>query len=153
MNLTSQEEMVADQSPKRQATGRGNSLQSYDAARPTVILEILGRLLSSFPERDGTDTGMDSRLRGFLVAVEGVSLPVLLEAERRLLRGTVADIDPRFMPTPPQLARLCDYIRGEFYRRDRPLSAQQPDYEPSLEERERMLERFAALSKKLGEER
>lgn len=96
-----------------------NSLQPISPAsfreKPANVSEttaILSRLLSSFPERESDDGSKLDRLRSYVIALEGYSLPVLEECERRILKAKAPDLDPRFMPTPPQLARLCGDIRA-----------------------------------------
>lgn len=75
---------------------------------------MLGRIFPNFPERDSDEGDKVDRIRGYLIALEGVSLRVLCEAERRILRAEVEGFEPRFMPTPPQLAKLCRTILAEW---------------------------------------
>lgn len=84
---------------------------------------MLGRLLSAFPERDLDEGAQAERLRGYVIACEGLPLSTLIEAERRILRGEVEDINPTFMPTPPELARLCRAIAAEERFRTMPARA------------------------------
>ena len=73
--------------------------------------------MSSFPERESDDGSKLDRLRSYIVALEGFSADVLEDAERMILKAKAPDIDPRFMPTPPQLAKLCTDIRASKLRR------------------------------------
>lgn len=77
-------------------------------------MEILSRLIANFPERDTDEATKVERIRGYVIAVDGVPVDVLREASMRVLRGWVKDMDPRFMPTPPQLARLCAEILDDW---------------------------------------
>lgn len=90
-----------------------NSPQNTNAAKPNEAARMISRLLSSFPERDSDEGDIDARLRAFLIAIEGYSERTLLEAEKRILKGQT-DCDPRFMPTPPQLAKLCGAVSAEM---------------------------------------
>jgi hypothetical protein len=76
------------------------------------MTEMLGRLYSNFPERDVDESERIARIRGYCIALEGVPAAALGEAERRILRGE-ADFNPTFMPTPPELAKLCRAIAAE----------------------------------------
>lgn len=96
--------------------------------------EILGRLLANFPERDATEDSKRDRLRGYLVAIEGVTLPALLAAEKRIYRGEVAGLNPTWMPTPPELAILVRAIEAEeraaIVKREPPPSLERFDAAP-----------------------
>lgn len=145
------EDDMTDQPSNRPPASHSTSLQAYESATSEEALRIVGRILSLFPERDEQDaTVKASRLRGYVVAVDGFSVDVLLDAERRILRGTVADVDPRFMPTPPQLSRLCDHIRGEHYRSRAPKVEPVPVAEPGEEESRRMAALALRLSRELA---
>jgi hypothetical protein len=113
----------------------------------TIVL--LSRLLSAFPERNADEaTGVD-RLRGYTVAVERFPVVVLREAAHRLLRGEIDTIDPRFMPTPPQLARLCNAILAENYpMQPHPMRLEKFDAPANPE----MVKRLAALVQSLAAE-
>lgn len=104
------------------------SRQRPASAKASTTAEVLSRLLSPFPERDGDDEGKLDRFRAYMIAVEDFPGEVLVEAERRILKGEAGEIDPRFAPTPPQLARLCRALVAE-----RRASAPRPDPVASLE--------------------
>lgn len=75
-------------------------------------MDILSRLLDSFPERDVSDDAKLNRLRAFVIAVEGLPSAVLEEAERRIYRDE-AGSERGLMLSPPELARLCRAIVAE----------------------------------------
>jgi hypothetical protein len=81
-------------------------------ASMSEMTEMLGRLYSNFPERDVDESERIARIRGYCIAIDGVSVAALREAERRILRGE-AGFNPTFMPTPPELALLCRSIQAE----------------------------------------
>lgn len=76
-------------------------------------MDLLARLFAAFPERDSAIPNQAEKLRAYLVATDGVSLPVMQEAERRILKAE-AGCDPRFLPSPPELAALCRNIWAEW---------------------------------------
>lgn len=127
-------------------TSLGNSANS--SANVSDTTAILSRLLSSFPERDSDDDSKIDRIRCYLIALEGYSLDELEEVERQILKAKVLGFDLRFMPTPPQMAKLCNDIRAFRYREAHPPTLPQEQvYEPP---NPRMIERFERLSKELG---
>lgn len=75
--------------------------------RPASSDEIADRLqvvLAQFPAQASGDS--DLRMQGYLFALAGVGVDALETAIRAILRGET-DCDPRFMPTAPQMARVC----------------------------------------------
>lgn len=67
----------------------------------------LFRLLAAFPQRAGeASVSIDLRVDGYMTAVSDMPAWALRKAVDDVLGGRVADLDQRFAPTPPQLARL-----------------------------------------------
>ena len=76
-----------------------------------------------------------------MIAIENREADVLTEVSRRILCGTAKLngelINPTYMPTPPQIARLCDEVQHERYTTPRLVYEKPPIPEISDEERER----------------
>lgn len=98
---------------RQQQTLPAHSPTRPEPAKQSAAMDLLARLFSAFPERDSAVPNQAEKLRAYLVAVEGVSLPVLEEAERRILKAE-AGCDPRFLPSPPELAAICRSIIAEW---------------------------------------
>lgn len=122
--------------------------QRLKPATPEQALDRLQVLFAALPtSQAGEDAGL--KLEAYVLALSGFSVEAISEATVSILKGT-AGFDPRFAPTPPQLAQLC---RGhEAARRAELENARrqtEPDTEPDEAERERMAVKLAALSKVL----
>lgn len=132
------------------------SLTSF--LRPATEAEIeqrLAVLFSSLPAQDKGEFAEHIRLRAYHIALGDVSSHVLDVVVRDTIRGAIAEFDPRFVPTPPQLGRVCRErmadLEGERMRADSRLryGGVDPlakfDYTPTAEECDRIDEKLAAF--------
>lgn len=69
--------------------------------------DALRALFRAWPADRGEGTGFAET---YVIAVEGYSLRAIEGAVMRLIRGEVADVDKRFLPTPAQLGNLVAYM-------------------------------------------
>jgi hypothetical protein len=67
----------------------------------------LRALFEAFPTGDRGD-GMGA-LGTYIIAIDGYSLAAIQKAVMRLIRGEVAGVDERFLPTPAQLSKAVRY--------------------------------------------
>lgn len=122
------------------------------------IDKLLAVLFCSLPSQDKGEFGDDVRLQAYNIALEGVSRHVLEAVVHETIRGRIVEFDPRFVPTPPQLARVCRERRADLERermraderltdirmnRSDPLS--RFDYAPTAEEITRIDAKVAAF--------
>lgn len=126
-------------------TSQGTSQKAAQASR------ILARLFACFPESDTTAEAQADRFRGYLIAIETFDVATLEAVAVKIMRGrSTIDgerVNPKFMPTPPQLALLCDEQRRESFVTAKPrLIYERPLEQITDEERERRRQRVAAIS-------
>lgn len=76
------------------------------ADEPTIVGRLKALLANLPTARPGEESG-EVRIAGYVFALKLFSREALDAAIADVLRGADPDIDPRFMPTPPQLARLA----------------------------------------------
>lgn len=79
----------------------------------TTLLDLLGRLMAGLPPRDARDLGPETisqRIGAYVGTLIRYSEPTLLEAYVVIMDGRSPDIDARYLPTPPEIARLCRRI-------------------------------------------
>lgn len=133
-------------------TSHGNS-----PTTPETAARIIGRLFACFPEADLSEETKTERLHGYMTAIEVFEPIVLAEAVTAILQGRALidgeRINPRFMPTPPQLALLCNAIRHERYKRTGPKIAYtrpEPAAELTPEEKQRRALKVQAASRLIG---
>lgn len=69
--------------------------------------EALRALFAAWPSDKGDGTGF---AEAYIIAITGYSLRAIDGAVRRIIRGEVADIDRRFLPSPAQLGNVCAYL-------------------------------------------
>lgn len=114
---------------------------------------VLAKLLAAFPaSASAGETSTDLRMAAYLEAVETMPAWAVDAARLAILRGET-DADPRFAPTPPQLARAA---RAAM----RPMAETAADLDRiamasgvrdvSPEERARVAEGFDVLASELG---
>lgn len=70
----------------------------------------LAMLQAQFPSQDVDKVTAKVRVQGYLMALDGVPAFALDEAIKRVLQRKVPDLEPKFMPTAPQLRGLVDEI-------------------------------------------
>lgn len=80
------------------------------AADPAEVAKCVAILQAQFPVRETSDVSAAARAEGYMLALEGVPLFAMKEAVRRVLKGEVPDISPKFMPTSAQLRDLVNRI-------------------------------------------
>lgn len=68
--------------------------------------DALRALFAAWPSDRGDGTGLTE---AYIIAIQGYSLKAIDAAVRRIIRGEVADVDPRFLPTPAQLGNVVAY--------------------------------------------
>jgi hypothetical protein len=73
--------------------------------------EALQALLSSFPRPDASDPALAAT--AYVFAIDGISAAAVVNAVKRFIRGEVPGHDPRFCPTPAQLAIEARRIEAE----------------------------------------
>lgn len=77
------------------------------------LLDLLGSLMAGLPPRDGRDLGpgaIGQRIGAYLGILRRYSEATLREAYDQVMDGRAAELDARYLPTPPELARLCRKI-------------------------------------------
>lgn len=94
-------------------TLQGISQKAAQASR------ILARLFACFPEGDTSAEAQADRFRGYLIAIETFDVATLEVVAVKIMRGRATidgeRVNPKFMPTPPQLALLCEEHRHEVF--------------------------------------
>ncbi len=78
------------------------------------MTKILAFLSAPFPEAETDEATKLAKLRAYLIALEPYSVAVMEEAVRRVFTNK-SGFDARFMPTPPQMAKLCDDVRADYH--------------------------------------
>jgi hypothetical protein len=68
--------------------------------------ELLRQLLGVLPAPPGGGK-RGERIAAYRVALDGVSRDAVQGVCRSILRGEISELNPAFMPTPPELARAC----------------------------------------------
>lgn len=128
------------------------------SAKPSETLKVLSRLLDGFPERDVSDDAKLNRLRAYVIAVDGIPVDVISEAERRIYRNE-AGLERDMMPTPPALAKLCRQIvaeeKAKALPKAQPLSLAKFEAPPSpamVEKFERVIGEFTKVADIEGHE-
>jgi len=120
-----------------------------------VIDEAVRLVLNPFGGRAG---GEEPKVKAYLIALDGFPARAIEAAVRDVLQGRAEGVDPRFPPTPPQLARLCrahrDRMADELGRRrgefQRALPPPREDREPTPGERARVSAGLRDLADALG---
>ncbi len=116
--------------------------------------EALQALLSSFPRPDASDPALAAT--AYVFAIDGISAPAVVECVKRFIRGEVVGQDPRFCPTPAQIAQEARRIEARIAWDARratiapPASTgvALPDF--SQEHRDMMAAKFRALSDRMS---
>lgn len=75
-------------------------------ASKAQIGERMKVLFASLAAQEKADSE-DLRVRAYLYALDGVKMAVLDVVVKRVLQGRYDHLDAAFVPTPPQLSRLC----------------------------------------------
>ncbi len=134
-------------------TSRGNS-----PTTPETAARILGRLFACFPEADLSEETKTERLHGYMTAIEIFEPSVLAEAVTDILQGRAlidgARVNPRFMPTPPEVALLCQEVQHRRFVRTKPRLAYErlpPVVDFTPEEKERRRLKAEAAKRLIGE--
>lgn len=101
--------------------------------------DALRALFAAWPSDRGDGTGLTE---AYIIAIQGYSLKAIDAAVRRIIRGEVADVDPRFLPTPAQLGNVVAYCE-KLYEPVAPRQALPAPVrpEPTEEERQRVADR------------
>ncbi len=122
-------------------------------------------LFSSLPLQAKGDGAEDLRIGAYHLALDGVSADAFESVVRDIIRGSLSDFDPRFVPTPPQLARVCrDRMADIWARAEQLRRANEPkllgddslakfDYVPTAEQAARIdakIRSFKTRSPKSG---
>ena len=130
-------------------TSRLNSGASNDRA---LAVEI-SRLVAAFPAQGQSAAPAELRMEAYFEALDGIPAWTIGAARVAALRGE-AGCDPRFAPTPPQLALIArerlQRIRDELAVLRRIDSAVPDGDEPTEEERRRVEEGFSGFLVELG---
>lgn len=129
-------------------------LETLIRPAPAAVVDDTVRLmLNSFGGGAGGET---HRVASYMIALDGFSARAITAAVRRVLRGEAEGLDRRFPPTAPQLAALCrdaeSRDRQELALRRTQLERERnpPPREPTPEERARIAEGLAGLSRELA---
>lgn len=102
--------------------------------------DALRALFEAWPSDKGAGTGLTE---AYILAIEGYSLPAIEGAVRRLIRGEVDDVDPRFLPSPAQVGNLTAYME-KLLAPPKPVRAlQSPGDAPKTEESKRRVAELA----------
>lgn len=99
-------------------------------ATKNEAVAVLTMISASFPEAEVDENTRALRLQGYLLALDGFTNAVLKAAAQRVIKGEVSGFDTRFMPTPPQIRRLCDETRAAMYRAEQERQRVRDDPEP-----------------------
>ncbi len=84
----------------------------------------------------------------YLIAVEGYSVNAIHKAVKRLIRGEVAGVDMRFLPTPAQVSAAVRYCEDLIAPVSPRMALPAPDQvEPTDDERQRVADRVRAWVK------
>lgn len=113
---------------------------------------VLAKLFAAFPALASGETSTDLRIAAYMEAVESIPAWAVAQARDAVIRGETV-CDPRFAPTPPQLARLArDAMRpvAEDAADLGRLAIAAADTEPATDERERVAAGFDDLLHDLG---
>lgn len=101
------------------------------------LAEISGALqvlFDALPFQRGA--GSDNATAAYVEALNGMTLDGIHAGVRKFLRGECSDVSPRFVPTPPELARI---VRGAVVPSRIPEERRIAPYRPSTAgERDRM---------------
>ena len=96
--------------------------------------DALRALFAAWPSDKGAGTGLTE---AYILAIEGYSLPAIEGAVRRLIRGEVDDVDPRFLPSPAQVGNLTAYMEKLLAPPNPVKALQSPGDSPKSEESKR----------------
>jgi DNA polymerase III gamma/tau subunit len=116
----------------------------------------LALLSSGFPEAEVSPEERKVRAAAYMMALSGQPHSVVNEVVRDAVRGKVANLDMRFMPSSAQLAAVCrdraDSLERQRERIRERLTPRIEKQDPELsnEARARMAARLEALSSTLG---
>jgi hypothetical protein len=83
--------------------------KTLEPAGEEIIANRLGPLIAAFPARDGGGA-IDLRMQCYVMALAPYSVETLSQATMLVIEGLAADVDPTWMPSPAELARLCRTI-------------------------------------------
>jgi hypothetical protein len=106
-----------------------SSKQLPTTSNKIEIARQLAKLLSAFPTQD-TGQAANLRIDAYFEAIDGSPTWAVEHAVRRILSGSITELDGRFAPTPPQLATVVRNLVSpvnpfEDPRRARPMAAEQ----------------------------
>lgn len=126
---------------------------SCGAGNDKALAVELAKLLTAFPARGQDEISTELRMEAYFEALTGIPAWAVSEARTDVIRG-VAGLDPRFAPTPPQLADLARaklaLIGDELTMLRRIETARIESCEPTPEEHEIVSKGFADLLAWLG---
>ena len=105
-------------------------------------------LFNSLPFQRGTDP--QTATMAYLEALRGVSVEAVTEGVRKFLRGDCDGISTKFVPTPPELARI---VRTAAIPAQQPIRRVETPRAQSHAERGRMALKMALLKAAFGTER
>lgn len=113
---------------------------------------VLAKLLAGFPAPASGETSTELRIAAYLEAVETIPAWAVDAARQAITRGET-DADPRFAPTPPQLARLARQAMepiGRIVTDLERIAAAAEQHEPDDAERVRIAAGLAAFRAELA---
>lgn len=125
------------------------------AATTDELAEALQVLFAALPSSNAGEA-TELRMRAYLLALDGIPAVALRDAVTRILKGTAGLDNPKFVPTPPELAKLCRACSAQYSRQLERLgwfaakARGEVAFTPSKETRERISQGFQKLSDALG---
>lgn len=118
--------------------------QTSHSSKPASYAEIsssLQMLFDALPFQRGAKS--DNVAMAYIEALSGTTVDALHAGIRKFLRGECQDINPRYVPTPPELARI---VRGAVVQNRVPEERRIAPFRHSTEgERDRMKLKFPML--------
>lgn len=121
---------------------------------PATSVELADRLqvlFATFPTSESGDPGM--RVRAYLMALSDFGADAVTQAITAVIKGNT-DLNPRFLPTPPELAQLCRGIEARkegLSRTTFPPALPMVAYQPAEAGYRRMAEKAREAAEMLGD--
>lgn len=110
--------------------------------------DALRALFQAWPSDRGDGTGL---AEAYIIAIDGYSMRAIEAAVIRIIRGTIDDIDKRFLPTPAQFSNVVAYCEKLYAPVEKRIALPAPgDVEPTPEEWERRKEQAQAARERFG---
>lgn len=129
------------------------------SATSDELVDGLQVLFAALPSANAGEA-IELRMRAYLLALSGTPAVALRDAVKKILQGTAGLENPKFVPTPPELAKVCrdcsaSYSRElEHLRRVAETSFSRPAFTeaPSPETQRRIAVGFQKLSASIDTE-